>query len=394
MTEPLLLARARSALRDLIRLAEERAQAEEAVAAAFADATATARREHDETTQQTTAHYETDRTQAEQSYQKARQEVPVAAQAEYDTTEKEFFEARRKVSAEYSRARDTAREEYQEARWTVRTVYEAGKKEAKTQVQRLQEAQAEVTRAKKRLARCQRTALEHIDDCRQGPVVEQAGQPPPGPPRSDDPFADLTACVAAAKNARDEVRSLGLPIWFKGIRLFWLFLLLGVLAGVPAALLGGEQPLPTVAIAVGSALGVATLISLILYFVARAQVRAAYGPLCQALSDGTAARQRCRTWVRENQARVLALMGTLKQRRNQDLQEVQRRRSTGWASSTAIGRGRRGGWRNTFRRSWLPSAAVAMPPCAPPRHSFSKPSPTPRPPIAWPWTWPNPASPT
>ena len=96
-----LLTRARSALRDLTRLAEERARTEQAIASDFASATATAQHEHDECHAQITTRYEADRAAAEQGYQKARQDVPAQAQAEYDAIEKEFFDARRKVSAEY-----------------------------------------------------------------------------------------------------------------------------------------------------------------------------------------------------------------------------------------------------------------------------------------------------
>ncbi len=191
MTEPYLLSRARAALRDLIRLAEERAQAEQVVASEYATGMAAAQREHDEARQRVTSRYETERAAAEEAYQRARQEVPASAQAEYEATEKEFFEARRKVSAEYAAARDKAREEYQEARWTVRTVYEAGKKEVQAQVKVLQESNGELAKAKRRLARALRLAIEHLEECRQGALADPAQLPPPGKPRADDAFADV-----------------------------------------------------------------------------------------------------------------------------------------------------------------------------------------------------------
>jgi hypothetical protein len=323
-TDTHLLTRARSALRELTRLAEERARAEQAVEAEYASATAQARREHDEAKQRITGRYEAERYEAERTYQQARRQVPAEAQAEYEATEREFFDARRKVSTDYAAARDKAREEYQEARWTVRTMYEAGKKEAKALLQRIQDSTAEIAKAKKRLARCQRVALEHLEECRMGAVALSEALPPPGPPRADDHFADLQACVAAAKEARDELRGLSLPRWFKGIRLFWAFLLLGLLAAVPAGLLGGEPALPRVGLAVGAALGAAAAVSAGAYFLARAPARAAYEPLCQAVADGAAARQRGRAWVRSNHRQLFAQIAALKERRNRDLQEVQR----------------------------------------------------------------------
>jgi ABC-type multidrug transport system fused ATPase/permease subunit len=322
MTEPHLLTRARAALRDLTRLAEERARAEQTVEAEYASATAQARREHDDAKQRVTTRYEAEHAAAEHAYQQARRQVPAEAQAEYEATEREFFDARRKVSTDYAEARDKAREEYQEARWTVRTVYEAGKKEAKAQLQRYQQCNAEVAKAKRRLARCQRVVLEHLEECRQG--VPGDPPPPPGPPRADDPFTELQACVAAAREARDQLLGLPLPRWFKGIRLFWAFLLLALVAAVPAGLLGNEPRLPTVGLAVGAALALAAAVSAGVYFLARAQVRAAYEPLCQAVADGVAARQRCRMWVRTNHQQLFTQIAGMKERRNRDLQEVQR----------------------------------------------------------------------
>jgi ABC-type multidrug transport system fused ATPase/permease subunit len=325
MTEPHLLTQTRAALHELTRLAGERARAEQDLAARQAEVVAAARREHDEARQRITARYDADRAAAEHAYQKARQEVPAQAQAEYDATEKEFFEARRKVSEDYGRARDKAREEYQEARWTVRTVYEAGKKEALAQLKLLQESHGELSKAKRQLARCQRLAIEHLEACNQSAVSERATPPPPGKPRAEDPFADLQACVADAKGALQAVRGLRLPRWFMGIRLFWVFLLLAVLAAVPAGLLARDNLLPAVGIAVAAALAVATAGSVILYFTARSRLRAAYAPVCQAVADGAAARQRCRAWVRANQKRLQTQVAGLRARRSQELEEAQRK---------------------------------------------------------------------
>ncbi|HKI37845.1 MAG TPA: FtsK/SpoIIIE domain-containing protein [Gemmataceae bacterium] len=325
MTEPHLLTSARSALRELTRLAEERARTEQAVASDYAAATAAARQAHDETNQRTTTRYEAERAAADQGYQKARQDLPAQAQAEYDATEKEFFDARRKVSAEYAGARDKAREEYQEARWTIRTVYEAGKKEAQAQVKMLQESNGQLAKAKRRLARCQRLGVEHLEECRQSAVAEREEPPPSGKPRADDPFADLQTCVVAAKAALGEVRGQRLPRWFVGIRLFWVFLLLAVLAAAPAAVLERERPLPVAGIAAGAALGLTGVVSLVLYFVARSGLRRAYGPLCEATADGAAARKRCHAWVRATQKRIQSQVAMLRQRRNQDLQDAQRK---------------------------------------------------------------------
>jgi hypothetical protein len=323
MTEPHLLARARAALRELTRLADERARAEQSVEADFTSATGTARREHEDAKRRVTTRYEAERAEAERAYQQARRQVPAEAQAEYEATEREFFDGRRKVSTDYAEARDKAREEYQESRWTVRTVYEAGKKEAKAQLQRLQHSGSELSKAKRRLARCQRAAMEHLDECHLGAVAQSAATPPPGPPRADDPFADLQACVATAREARDELRGLTLPPWFKGIRLFWAFLLVALIAAVPTGLLGNEPRLPTVGLAVGIALAVAAAVCAVVYLIARSQARAAYEPLCQAVADGAAARQRCRAWVRVNHQDLSKQIGVLKERRNRDLQEVQ-----------------------------------------------------------------------
>jgi hypothetical protein len=320
-----LLSRAREALSELARLAEERARAEQVVASEYASGTAAAQREHDEARQRFTVRYEAERAAAEEVYQKARQLVPAQAQTEHEATEKEFFEARRKVSAEYSSARDKAREEYQEARWTVRTVYEAGKKEVQTQVKQLQDSNGALAKAKRRLARAQRLAVEHLEQCHQGAVAGAAEFPAAGQPRAEDPFIDLHTCVAGAKAALQELRGLHLPRWFIGIRLFWVFLLLTLLAAVPAGLLGGEQALLVAGISVAATLAVAGAVSAILYFVARSQLRAAHAPLCQAVADGRAARTRCRAWVRANHQKVVTQLAALRQRRNDDLEALHRK---------------------------------------------------------------------
>ena len=57
MTEPHLLTQARTALRDLTRLAAERARAEQEVASRYAEAVAAARKDHEEARQRTLARY-------------------------------------------------------------------------------------------------------------------------------------------------------------------------------------------------------------------------------------------------------------------------------------------------------------------------------------------------
>jgi ABC-type multidrug transport system fused ATPase/permease subunit len=321
MTDSHLLTRARTALQQLTRLAAERAQAEQTVEADFAGATAAARREHDDAKQRITARYEADRGDAERTYQKARLEVPADAQAEYEETEREFFDARRKVSSDYAAARDKAREEYQESRWTVRTVYEAGKKEAKTLLTRIQQSHTDIAKAKRRLARCQRVAIEYLGECRQAAIAQPDEPPAAGPPQGDDPFIELLQFVTAAREARDELRGLALPRWFRGIRLFWAFLLLALLAAVPGLLLGWQTWSVGLVFA---ALAAGACVCAVLYFVARAQVGSVYERLCQAVTDGAAARHRCRAWVRTNHKKLLSQMKALKERRNRDLQDVQR----------------------------------------------------------------------
>ena len=224
-------------------------------------------------------------------------------------------------------ARDKSREDYQEARWTVRTVYEAGKKEAHGAAQ----AAPGIAR---RAGAGQAPPGPLPAAGHRAPRTVPAGRggrpgrpPPPGKPRGDDPFADLQTCVAAAKEALLAVRGLGLPRWFSRHP---------AVLGVPAAGPPGRRPRRPARPGKpparrrhrrrrrrrrGGRRQPRSSISWHVPGCARP-----IEPLCQAVADGGAARKRCRAWVqRATRSGYRRRSRPCRQRRNQELEEVQRK---------------------------------------------------------------------
>jgi ABC-type multidrug transport system fused ATPase/permease subunit len=323
MIDPSLLARARAALRDLVHLASERTRTETAVADEYDATTAAARKALEEARAQITARYETERAAAEEAFTRARQSIPVECQREYDATEREYFTVRQQISSDYASSRDRVREEFQEARWTIRTVYEAGKKEAKARLRELQQAQRRVASGHRKLDTVHTRALEHLDECRQSAVHEQIPLPAATEPGSDDPFDDLKEAIAQARELLEALQGLPLPRWFKGVRLVWLFVLLGVVLIYPAgwmtdwSILGVSLLVAVASGVIGGGLTAG------LYWLARQQLQETYAQQCQALAEGHAAVQRCEQWLAASYKRLLAQRKAIRDRRNHDLGQAQ-----------------------------------------------------------------------
>ncbi len=337
MTEPDLLRRTRAILHDLVRIAAERAEAEDAVAAVYALALADLNRSFDEQRSAITDRYESERSVGERTFQAAREREPVALQIEYDRTEAEFFATRRKLSDDYAVARDKAREAFQEARWTARTVYEAGKKEAKTTLERLQQSQETIAKAKRKLARAQRLAADYLERCNQERVLDQVPDPLPTAPLSEDPFTDLNAQLDRAREALAALRALRLPRWVLVPSLLLLVILFALLAVVPAGLAFDFRWLPTAVASAVVGLVLGGALALVLYFVARKNLRRAYAPILQAGADGRVARQRCKQWVHTTHQKLLVRMKSRKQQLDHDLKDAQQK---GRASFAGLNRQR------------------------------------------------------
>jgi ABC-type multidrug transport system fused ATPase/permease subunit len=330
MSGSLLLERTRAVLQDLIRLAAERAQAESAVETEFTSVAVAARREFDEVRERIQARYEEEHAAAEAIHAEALRTIPERAQAEYDATERDFFTSRQKVSQDYATARDQAHEALLEARWTIRTVYEAGKKEVRNQVQAVQQTARKVNKSKRRLQKYQGQAAQYLELCGQEQIKDEVEQPAPSASVGADPFVDLQDCVAAAREAVATFQNLPLPRWARGPRLASLYVLIGLAAAVLILGLNGWQVLPIVVrlkvlFVLGGALAVGAGLTAVLRLAARKQLQQAYQPLSQAVVDGSAAIRRCFHAMQATHKRLLAQKATLKERRNQELEQTQDR---------------------------------------------------------------------
>ena len=166
-------------------------------------------------------------------------------------------------------------------------------------------------------------ALAYLEQCRQIRIHEQTEQPAPNPAVGADPFVNLEEDLARTREALAHLGSLPLPRWSRGPRLIALLILIGLVGAGLGFLLSGWNILIALLGAVGALLLLGGGLAVILHVAARNQLRQAYLPFCQALVDGGATVRRCQHAIHATHKRLLTQKTTLKNRRNQDLEEAQ-----------------------------------------------------------------------
>jgi predicted ATPase len=330
--EPLLLQRERQLLRDLVRLARERAAGEKATEEGFRSREEAADAEFYDTGKKRDAEYQAAKAALEAEFQQVRQDVTSQYEADRAVNDKEFATTRQRLNGQLAGERKKAESDIQESRWTIATVLDANKNKTENQYQDFQRKHESHL---ERIAAIRKEAHQVLGAWIQDtpePALGVSGKLEEG---SDDLLHRLKDELGAADAGLAASKNLLVLKLLKGKRFVWVFVLLGLVAMAPAAwrpewylwLFGGF-----VGSVVAAALAYGWLV-----MAARRQVNRVYQPLRQALGDAETLCQRFQVQVKTNYERQMsgiqkkhdAALATAEASYQQLSNEIQERRDRG-----------------------------------------------------------------
>jgi hypothetical protein len=181
----------RALLRDLVRLAEERARAERDLQQAFEARNEAAATEHVAATLHNEKEHQDIKATTETEYERARREIVNRHEAGRASAEDAATQARRRVNARYAQEKEAAEAAYQEAGWTATALWEGAQTNADAQ---RQEYLRKLAACGERLAHA-RAEAEHFLGCL--PTGEVASEP------ADDATADMPGLLKARVELAD-----------------------------------------------------------------------------------------------------------------------------------------------------------------------------------------------
>ena len=138
MTEPNLLEAERGALRDLLQLATDRAQAETEIEEQFQSRTLKAERKRDADEQTVIIRFATQKENLENEYKKACQTIDTHLETTQKPLETKHREERLEIIDRYKKEKEAAKAAYQETSWTLATIFEGNKNEAEEELKEVQ----------------------------------------------------------------------------------------------------------------------------------------------------------------------------------------------------------------------------------------------------------------
>ncbi|HEY7307826.1 MAG TPA: FtsK/SpoIIIE domain-containing protein [Gemmataceae bacterium] len=297
MREPSLIARQRALLRDLIQRSGERARAEPAIAATFAEQVDNVEIEFSEGRESITRRLTREQEDNEREVEQKRIAIEARYKVEQDAANREFTLSSGKVLEREQSEKEAAQTTYQEACWTIAAVLEGAKNTAEEERRenqtrlntRLEDLHETQQKARALLEEWKQPAKEIEAEIRTSSFADKNAPPP-----------KLSECVVEAHQLLEELQRLTVPRFYKGRRLalligfVWLasILPLGYLAGILSQRTSAAWILMLGLIASSlTVLLVAPLLNLFLSAVARKQIRGIYDPLCQIVVDADSTRQ-------------------------------------------------------------------------------------------------------
>jgi len=281
--EPALIARGRQALRDVLRLVAERADAEAKVEAARSAAAASADRDQGEKRRALDEKYRSLVENARTTDEARRRTIVDAATQGEATAKAEFAKASRRLAAEFDAAREQARTGHQKARSRATADFEKGEKEAATLFVGARKAPDEVARI---VASMRARLAAILADYRHFGLTEAPAVPARGAYKPDDPLDKAFDRLGKQEPELDLLEGLLIPKSMKGRRFLWPFALLFLAAVLPMIALQGPEVGVPVAAAV--AIGGGFFLKSRLYALSKSQVGKLYYPISQVLVDADA----------------------------------------------------------------------------------------------------------
>jgi DNA segregation ATPase FtsK/SpoIIIE, S-DNA-T family len=325
--EPDLTDRERQALREILRLSAERAEAEAEVEQARASGDESADEEYVDKKRSLTQRYESQTEAARQADESRRRAIADAAIAGDAAAKSEFAKGSRKIANEFEIARDQVRGEYQKAKTRAMAEFEVADRKAlaehATARKPIDETSRIIDTRKLRLA-----AL--FADYRHFGLPEAPTVPSRGAYRPDDTIDTVFDRLQKLESNLVMLEGLAIPKLMKGRGYLWIFAVLFLaLAGLMTWLQGWQVGLP---VALAISVGGGFFFKMQLTKLARSQVSKFYYPLVQAMLDAESQTDVCRKAVdgalKEHRLKVAAT-------RDQALQAAKAKQSKAMADAEA-----------------------------------------------------------
>ena len=277
------IARERQALRDLLRLVAERAEAEAGADGERSAADEAADREHADSRRALDEKYRRQVEKARVDDEERRRGVVDLATATEAAAKADFAKASRKIAATFDTAREQARNAQSLTRSRLTAEFEAGEKESAARFAKARKPPDEVGRIIAGMRG--RLAAIHADYRHFG-LAEPSSVPLRGAYRPDDPLDKVFDRLHKLEPEIDYLEGLVIPKAMKGRRFFWLFPLVFALAFFP--LLAIQPPEVALAVALVIAAGGGYFLKVRLYALSKAQVGKIFYPTSQSLVDAEA----------------------------------------------------------------------------------------------------------
>jgi hypothetical protein len=288
MSEP-MCERQRAALRELIRQAAVRAQAEVDTETGFRTRNEAAERELQENQTKIQALYDGAAASADRQVEEARQRIAAEFEQDHGAAQLESSRAQLRANHLYKVSKEKIEADFKESRWTITTVFDADKKVAKEQ-RATTETRADAAAAK--ILSVHEQARKLMSDWQ---LADITAVPVSHPLPEDDPSRGMQQCSVSATSRFQELQNLSLPGLLKKYPWFWV--LAWLLATGPAFLLGEIWYYWVLASTVLVA-GVGVILWSWMKKECRARVQALYQAICQAEADSQKLHPLCREMAR------------------------------------------------------------------------------------------------
>ena len=285
MTEPLLIARQRTLLRELVQLAADRGRAEPTLEQEYQSRKADEENAFDEAYQAVIVRFAAQKEQAEHEVREARAAIHASFETEQAATVLELTKARVQLAQQYDAEEEESQAAFQETSWTAGAVREASRGKAEKQ-RRTDEAWVESQAERLRTIHKETRAL--LEQWKQSTAE-------PEDTSARRKMRQVEEYLALAENGLGQLRAMVLPRLLKGRRLVASFVLLWLLLIFPLGWLvtrfTGEAATPDGFLILGVAastlttLVIGVVVTAVITSLARARVQRIWRPLCRVMVD-------------------------------------------------------------------------------------------------------------
>jgi ABC-type multidrug transport system fused ATPase/permease subunit len=323
LTEPLLIRRQRAAVRELARLADERATAEPGIAANYRLRTRQAKSRFENDYQTVIVRFASGKESADREFHEAKRAITAQYESRRKLAEQEWLENRRCLKEQYHSDKDKLKAEHQELRWTLLSVLEATKTSAEKQ---WDEKRRQIEESLAKVGAIRHEARKFLESCKlYGDYGKGESSLPAKESAQAEAIGRLRDRVKSADREISDLKNLRLPKLFRGERLLWFGLIFWLVSLAPLVWILGLLWGLLVSTVASLALGIGVV--LWLYSEAKRQVSEICGPLNLHLASAERLKDLCEE---ESSKHYHRLIGQSKRNYNKDAREATARFREQW----------------------------------------------------------------